>query len=70
MKKWIVCLLIGCLFLFSATSCDEGKKNNETGGTNAPETTGQVTEEPGEPFDPNNEYANDNNAYYNDAWKR
>lgn len=68
MKKRIAVILICCLFLFCAASCDGGKTEASNDSMTA-ETTGKATEEIGEPFDPNNEYANDNNAYYSDAWK-
>ena len=63
MKK-MICLLLVCLMLFVLASCQDDKLPTET-TTNAPETSASR----GEPADPNNQYAKDNNAYYVDAWK-
>ena len=66
-KKWI-CAILGCLLLLVLASCKDDK-TNEAGSTES-STTPPKTEDVGEPSDPNNQYAKDNDAYYKDAWKR
>ena len=61
----LLALLLTCLFLFGLTACQDNEKNNGT--TNQTES---VTKDNGEPADPNNQYAKDNNAYYKNSWSK
>ena len=63
----LLSLLLACILLCGLTACNDDANDKNSGTTNVTEV---VTDDPGEPFDPNNQYAKDNNAYYKDSWSK
>lgn len=66
MKKLLAILLILCLSLTLFCACDGNDSNN--GQTTESNETPTQPQEPEEVL--TGEYANDNEAHYNEAWKK